>query len=264
MDKMKQKADCNSRFQKEMFSLVMDAVMPWAFAQSQNRGAENWQIADISQYEDQTRVCIIHVTSLDQYTALVCCHDEPEVIAVSYTNGNLGVLNPYIDSGHKLEADLDGPGCWNVLSITFRAEPGAEKVCFLRRGIVEEVSVNQFGYFSIVDWDSNQPVDEYLGVKLNGVWTPPVVAATPYTINYVTACWRKAVERDNGLRSRWNRWITAAFVELCGADRATLQSAMMKELAAEKNQKCYQAFKQERRKFLEREKRPLDELLLNA
>ncbi len=259
---------CHSH--EELFTLVMEAVAPWAFAafatssERDNRAFENWCIRDISIGDDQALICIMHVTSRSQYTALVCCLGDPEVVAVSYKSGNLGMLNPYLDCGNKLETDLDGPGCWNVFSVTFCAEPGAQAVRYLRKGEVCEVRINRFDAFSIVDWESNQPVEEYLGVKVNGVWKKPVVVAIPYTIDYVTACWRKAVYRDDGLRSRWNRWITAAFVELCGADRAILQQEMMAALAVEKDPVFYRAFTQERRKFLDREKRPLDELLLKV
>ncbi len=264
MKKMKQKDDNCRHFQEEIFSLVMDTIAPWAFSDPASRDDECWRILDVSMKNDQALVCVMHVKRRDQYTALICCHDQPEVIAVSFSSGNLGVLNPYLDCGHKLEADLEGPGCWNVLSVTFCAEPGAEIIRYLRQGKIEEVHVNEFGAFSIVDWSSNQPIQEYLGVRINGVWKTPVVAAIPYTIDYVTACWRKAVFRENGMTSRWNRWITAAFVELCGSDRAVLQKEMMNAFASEENQALSIAFKQERRKFLEREKRPLDDLLLSA
>ena len=268
MNRIKQETGIDCRFQEEMFSLVMDTVAPWAFAEmtpvQADRERKNWQIRDISLKDDQARVCVMHVTSKNQYTALVCCLSEPEIVAVSFTDGRLGMLNPYLDCGYKLESDLDGPGCWNVLSITFQAEDGAEKIRFLRRGVVEEVEVNQFGAFSIIDWDSNYPVDEYLGVKVNGIWQASVVGAIPYTIDFMTSCWRKAVFRQDGMRNRWNRWITAAFVELCGSDRAILQREIMNALAREENQECYQAFKKERRRFLEREKQPLDDLQLSA
>jgi len=265
MEQMKQEADFDSRAddlsQEELFWLVMGAVEPWILADRAVGALENWQIRNISQSETQACVCIMHVRRRDQFTALICCLGEPEVVAVSFTNGNLGMLNPYLDCGPKLEHDLDGPGCWNVLSITFAAEPDAEAVRFLRLGKVEEIKVNGFDAFSIVDWDNNQPVDEYLGVKVNGVWEKPVVAAIPYSIDYVTACWRKAVLQQDGMASRWNRWITTAFVELCGADQAILQTKMMAVLASEKNQEFYRAFKQDRRESLAREQMSLDEFM---
>ncbi len=261
MEHMKQEFGVKCQSHEELFELVMDAVEPWVLANRDVRDLKNWRIQSISQNQDQLCICIMHARRRDQFTALVCCLGEPEIVAVSFTSGNLGMLNPYLDCGHKLAHDLDGPGCWNVLAITFAAEPGAEAVRFLRRGKVEEVHINQFGAFSIVDWDNNQPVDEYLGVKINGRWKQPVVSAIPYTIDYITACWRRAVLRRDDMASRWNRWITAAFVELCGADRAILQHQMMNTLASEKNQAFYQAFKQERRKFLTREKQPLGRLL---
>jgi len=264
MKNMKQKDGKCSHFQEELFSLVMDAIAPWAFPDPMIRNDKNWRILDVSMNNDQARVCVMHVKRRDQYTALICCHGQPEVIAVSFSSGNLGVLNPYLDCGHKLEADLEGPGCWNVLSVTFCAEPGAQIIRYMRMGEITEVHVNKFGAFSIIDWNSNQPIEEFIGVKVNGEWKKPVVAAIPYTIDYVTSCWRKAVYRENGMASRWNRWITAAFVELCGSDRAILQKEMMNAFASEKNQTLSIAFKQERRKFLEREKRPLDDLLLSA
>ncbi len=268
MIKFTQEAVIDCQIQEKLFSLVMDAVAPWAFAEADLDGVsqdrEDWCIRDISIKDGQASVCVMHIVQREQYTALVCCLDEPEVIAVSYTSGNLGMLNPYLDCGHKLGAELDGPGCWNVLSITFAAEPGAEKIRYLRQGNIEEVSVNQFDAFSIIDWNSNYPVDEYLSVKVDGEWRAPVVAAIPYTIDYVASCWRKAVYKNDGLRSRWNRWITAAFVELCGSDRAVLQCEMMNTLANGGNAKCYEAFKSERRKFLNREKQPLDDLTLSA
>ena len=277
---MKQQVGIEQQFQEKLFSLVMDAITPWVFhgevfqgevsqgeavKDIENRNLDNWRIRNVSMKDEQACICVMHVSRNEQYTALVCCLGEPEVVAVSYTDGNLGVLNPYLDSGHKLEADLDGPGCWNVLAITFRAEPGAQTLRFSRQGQISEVNVNEFGCFSIIDWNANRPIDEYLGVKVNGEWKKPVVGAIPYTINYVTACWRKAVFSDTGLRSRWNRWITAAFVELCGSDRAVLQREMMNTFADERNQICYQAFKQERRRFLNREKAPLehDQVRLN-
>ena len=264
MEQAKQETGNGRHFHEELFSLVMDAIAPWALSGKGQQGRQNWAVRNITIKDDQAIVCVKHVNSLDQYTALICCLNEPEVIGVSFTEGNLGMLNPYLDCGHKLEADLDGPGCWNVLAITFVAEPGAETVRYLRNGEIMESHVNEFGAFSIIDWESNLPVEEYLAVKINGEWKTPVVAAIPYTIDYVIACWRKAVYRDNGLRSRWNRWITAAFVELCGSDRATLQNEMMNRLAEESNQQCYMAFKQERRRFLELEKKPLNSLSISA
>lgn len=264
MKQIKQENGSSCHFHEELFSLVMDAIAPWAFSDKNNSGNENWRIRAISGNDKQVRICVMHVTRRDQYTALICCHDEPEILAVSFTSGNLGMLNPYLDNGHKLEADLDGLGCWNVFSATFSAEPGAEAVRYLRAGKIEEVRVNEFNAFAIIDWDSSQHIDEYLGVKVDGVWKKPVVAAMPYSIDYVVTCWRNAVNHNNGMRSRWNRWITSAFVELCGADREVLQREMMNGLTDEKNQACFHAFKQERRKFLAREKQPLDNLLLNA
>lgn len=267
MTQTRQESGTDSQLHEELFSLVMETVAPWispAVLDKSAKGYENWNLCDVSIKSNMARVCVMHASRRDQYTALICCLEDPEVLAVSFASGNLGMLNPYLDCGHKLEADLDGPACWNAFSVTFRAEPGAEVVRYLRAGKIEEVQINEYDAFSIIDWESNQPVQEYLGVKVNGVWKKPVVAAIPYSIDYVISCWRKAVYSSNGMRSRWNRWITAAFIELCGADREVLQQEMMNALAREENQEIFQAFKQERRKFLAREKRPLDDLLLNA
>lgn len=260
MGTIKQEVGIDHKLQEKLFSLVMDAIAPWALADREHQNREDWCVRNISQNGDQYCVCVMHIREGEQYTALVCNMDELEVIAVSYTDGNLSMLNPYLDGGHKLGLDLDAPGCWNVLAITFVAEPGAQAVRFIRNGKIQEVTLNQFDSFSIVDWKSNKPVQEFLGVKIDGEWRAPVVAAIPYTVDYVTTCWRKAVYKNNGLRSRWNRWITAAFIELCGSDRAVLQREMMNALSAEKNENCYRAFKEERRRFLQREKSPMEEL----
>lgn len=258
MKTMKQKTEVDCHFQQELFFLVMDAISPWVFPESffdnQNWKLENWRIGDVSMKDEQVLMSVMQVDGLMEYTALICCLGEPEIVAVSCTNGNLGMLNPYLDSGHKLEADLDGPGCWNVLSITFRSEPGAQTVRFLRQGLVQEVEVNEFGCFSIIDWNSNLPVDEYLGVKVNGKWKKPVVAALPYTIDYVKACWQKAVVHGDKCRDYWNSWITAAFVELCGSDRMVLQQEMKNAFVGEEGQLYYQAFNKQRQTVLNRER----------
>jgi len=258
MRAIRQETGIDCQFQQELFFLVMEAISPWVFPENffdkQNWELENWRIGDVSMKDEQVLMSVMHVDDHMQYTALICCLGEPEVLAVSYTNGNLGMLNPYMDSGHKLETDLDGPGCWNVLSITFRSEPDAQAVRFLRQGLVQEVEVNEFGCFSIIDWNSNLPVDEYLGVKVNGKWKKPVVAALPYTINYVIACWQEAVVHNDECREHWNRWITAAFVELCGSDRVALQQKMMDAFVGKEDQLCYQAFNKQRQTVLNREK----------
>ena len=257
---MKKLSGIDKQVHKDLFLLVMDEIAPWATAENGGE-RENWRLADITIKDEQARVCVMHKVQREQYTALVCCADLPEVIAVSYTNGNLGMLNPYLDCGHKLEADLDGFGCWNVLSITFSAEPGAQAIRFSRQGKIHEISRNQYDAFSLIDWNGTQPVDEYIGVKIAGKWHRPAIGDLPYSIEYVVACWRRAVARDDNFHSRWNRWLTAAFVELCGADRAVLQRKLMNALSAEKNDVYFQAFKKERRKFLRREQAPLNNLI---
>lgn len=264
MTEKKQENGFDRQFQEELFCLVMDAVSPWVLAQDDKQGLENWSLKSIAFDDDQICVCVVHDISREQFTALFCCADEPEIIGVSRAGANLGMLNPYLENGYKIEADLDSLACWNVLSITFAAEEGADAIRFLRKGKVEEIAINEFGVFSIVDWESCDPVDEYLGVRVNGEWKEPVVGAMPYTIDHVASCWRKAVYRNNGLRSRWNRWITAAFVELSGSDRAVLQKEIMSALANERNQICLDEFRKERRRFLEREQSPLEAIRVSA
>ena len=258
MGEMKREVAIDRHLQQKLFFLVMDAIAPWVFpdnfSDKQKRDQENWRIGDVSMNNEQALMCVMHVDGHMQYTALICCLGEPEVVAVSYSSGNLGMLNPYLDCGHKLEADLDGPGCWNVLSVTFLGEERAQAVRFLRQGLVEEVAINKFGYFSIIDWNSNLPVDEYLGVKVNGEWKKPAVGAIPYTIDSISTCWCKAVVGDDQQRYQWNHWITGAFVELCGSDRALLQQELSSAFSGKENLACYQAFKKQRQKFLNQEK----------
>jgi len=266
---MKQRSSIDCQLQNDLLLLILEAVSPWLIENENVYGRtitnqENWSIADITIKDDLARICIMHKVQRGQYTALVCMVDSPEIIAVSYTDGNLGMLNPYLDCGHKLEADLDGPGCWNVLSITFAAEPGAQAIRYLRGGEVEEVYLNEFGAFSIIDWAGNQPVEEFLGVKISGKWQRPAVAAIPYTIDYIASYWCRCVVREDNFSSREACWIRAAFIELCGTDRAILQHKIMNTLAEEPNDFYFQAFKKERRKFLDSEQASLGNFALPA
>jgi hypothetical protein len=245
-----------------LVGLVGDAVAPWVAGKHQD--PSHWRVQNISFSNQQALVVIAHKKLKSQFTGLICCADEPEVVAVSYSDGNLGMLNPYLDGGCKLERDLDGPGDWNVLSITIKAESGAEAIRYCRNGEIKEIGVTRHGTFAIVDWDSNQPIDEFLAIRVHGEWHTPVVGALPFTIDHVARCWKNAVNSSDGMKNRWNRWITAAFTELGGSDRALLQEALMEAFARESNRTFYKAFKAERRKFLVRESRPLTKLLHSA
>jgi len=258
MAKAIQTTGIDLQLQEQLFSLVMDAIAPWVFPDGffdeQKRVLENWSIASISMENDQVCMCVMQTNSNVKYTALICCLGEPEIVAVSYTDGNPGMLNPYLDSDYKLETDLDGLACWNVLSITFRAEPGAETIRFLRDGVMIEVDINEFGCFSYTDWNSSRPVEKYLAVKVRGKWQELLIESIPYTVEYMAARWRLAIiDNNKNMHKWWNDWISAAFVELCGYDRMVLSREMTKVFVGEENETCYQAFKNEQQKFINRE-----------
>jgi len=248
-------------FQQSLLSLVLESVSPWIEKKSLNSQPSDWQVLQITNNNEQLLVTIKQNSGAQQYMALLCCLSAPEVVAVSQTDGMLGLLNPYLDGGHKIEAELDAPGNWNTLSICFKAQQGATALRYLRSGFVCEVEINQFGCFEIVDWNSNQPVDEYLEIKIDGVWQQTIVGALPFTVDYLVGCWMKAVNGRMMRGNRWNSWITSTFVELGGHDRAALQDALMNAFVSMKDDCYLRTFKQERRKFLKSEQSPLLDLM---
>ena len=251
----------NDAFQQSLLSLVLESVSPWIEKKSLGSKPSDWQVLQITNHNEQLLVTIKQVSGAQQYTALMCCLSAPEVVAVSQTDGMLGLLNPYLDGGLKIEAELDAPGNWNTLSICFKAQHEATALRFMRGGVVCEVDVNQFGCFEIVDWNSNQPIDEYVEIKVDGVWQQTIVGALPFTVEHLVGCWKKAASGRMVRSNRWNNWITATFVELGGRDRAALQEALMNAFVSMKDDYYLRTFKQERRKFLKSEQSPLLELM---
>lgn len=248
-------------FQHSLLLLVLESVSPWIEKESLGYQPEDWQILQIANHSEQMLVTIKQISGGQQYTALMCCLSGLEVVAVSQTDGMLGLLNPYLDGGGKIESDLDAPGNWNILSISFKVQTGATALRFLRGGVACEIEVNQFGCFEIVDWNSNHPVEEYLEIKVDGVWQQTIVGALPYTVEFLVGCWVKAANGRMMRANRWNSWITATFVELGGHDRAALQEALMAAFKAMDDDYYLRTFKQERRKFLKSEQSPLLDIM---
>ncbi len=261
MSLMNEEVVLDDAFQQSLLSLVLESVSPWIEEKSCYTQIENWRILQITSHTEQMLVTIKQVSGGQQYTALMCCLSAPEVVAVSQTDGMLEVLNPYLDGGRKIETELDAPGNWNILSISFKAQKGATALRFLRGCAIFEIEVNQFGCFEIVDWNSNQPVEEYLEVLVDGVWQQTVVRSLPFSVDYLVSCWKKAANGRMMASNRWNKWITATFVELGGHDRAVLQDALMNAFCSMSDDYYLRTFKQERRKFLKSEQSPLSAIL---
>lgn len=252
MDRISDTRHTDSRICDELFDQVMDAIAPWAC--QNGRKIDDWHVSHFSHHEEQILLGIAHKYGLERYSALICCLEKPEIMAVSSTNGTLGMLNPFIDGAGKIEDDLDAPGCWNILSVSFAAESGCTAVRYIRDGKFYETEVNQFGSFDIHDWHSNRPIDRYLATRIEGVWHDVVVPQLPYSQKHIKTCWKKAVISPRGMNSRWNKWITSVFSELGKQDRAKLQDDMLRSLATSDNMHFLEAFKAERRAFLQRER----------
>lgn len=252
MDKMSDIRQTDSRLCDELFLQVMDAIAPWACRNG--RTSDDWQVSHFTRNQEQVLLGIAHKHGLERYCALICCLEEPEIIAVSSTDGSLGMLNPYLDGAGKIEDDLDAPGCWKVLSVSFAAEAGCTAIRYIRDGKFHEVEKNRFGSIEIHDWHSNRPIDRYLSTRIDGVWHDVVVPQLPYSKKHLKTCWKKAVISPKGMQSRWNNWITSIFSDLGNQDRAKLQEAMLASLSESENRHFFDAFKAERRAFLQRER----------
>lgn len=230
----------------------MDAIAPWAC--QNGRTIDDWHVSHFTRHNDQILLGVAHKFGLERYSALICAFDLPEILAVSFTDGTMGLLNPYLDGAGKVEHDLDAPGCWNVLSVSFAAEAGCSAIRYIRDGRFYEIEANQFGSFDIHDWKSKHPIERYLSTCIDGNWQDVVVPQLPYSPQHLKTCWKKAVISPRGMESRWNNWISSVFSELGAKDRNELQETMLTALSDTENRHFYNAFKAERRAFLQRER----------
>ena len=211
---------------ESMQQLTLEAVAPWVRAKGLAVDCKAWNVASFVMRDGLILITLVENGSARQYTSLICCTEEPEVVAVSFNDGRLGILNPFLEACGPVEEGLDSVACWQVFSLVFAGEPGADRLRYRRHGEVREVQVNEAGYFEIRDWHCVRPVDEYLAVRVQGKWQPTVAGALPYSCEFTRRCWRELSALQAGCTHSRHGWLVSACNELGGSDLTRLNQAL--------------------------------------
>ncbi len=215
-----------------LFNLVFQELLPWL----DDKDESSWQLADISTNKTQTLLTIHNATSHQQFTALICCLGEPEILAVSCSNKHFSMLNPYIDGPERVEPDLDSIGCWQILNIVFKPEKGVDQVRFERDGNIMDAHINEYGFISIIDWNSNKPISEYLSLMKDNEWREPVISLAPYSAHSIANSLAQAYSNNHNI-NEWKRWLCAGFVKLGILDYKNLENGILAALEGEAHSK---------------------------
>ncbi|HHI81963.1 MAG TPA: hypothetical protein ENJ99_02310, partial [Rhizobiales bacterium] len=99
--------DVGGNWPAEMKSLTLDAISPWISHGKNGCDPAQWKVAAFAMRDALALTTLVSKTGARQFTSLVCCAEAPEVVAVSFSDGRLFELNPFLEAGGPLEPELD-------------------------------------------------------------------------------------------------------------------------------------------------------------